>query len=621
MSDPVTQLLADVVKSLGGQERPGQVEMAQQVTEALRNNEHLLIQAGTGTGKSLGYLVPALLDEDRVVIATATLALQNQLVTKDIPALFEAAKTTADFAVVKGRSNYACLQRVRDGAPADEQGELIQTPDSEIGKQVLELRKWAEEQAEADLVGDKESAPSHVDLAWRQVSVSARECLGSDKCPYSQECFAEKAKKIAEGAKIVVTNHAVLAIDAIDGVPLLPSYEKVIIDEAHELNQRVTQAATRDLGPGAIERMTRSLGNQVEPGVRDDLFEAADVLRNELQMCELGRIDPLPKSVIDALVLVVAGARAALSELSKGETDAARQLAKANMTELRDTAERIATASDSQVVWLTEGRGPELHIAPLDVAQSLRTQLFDRKTAVLTSATLQIGGGFDLTKRQLGLDGAEAFDVGSPFDYAKQGILYVAAHLPSPGRDGLSEETLAELVTLVEAAGGHTLGLFSSRRAAEQAAEYAREKLPELKILCQGDAQLSELIKEFTTEPKTSLFGTISLWQGLDAPGDLCRLVIIDRIPFPRPDDPLMSARAQKAGPRGFMDVSAAHAALLLAQGAGRLIRRSTDKGVIAVLDSRLRTARYGAFLLRTMPPMWTTTEPETALEALQRLR
>jgi ATP-dependent DNA helicase DinG len=214
-------------------------------------------------------------------------------------------------------------------------------------------------------------------------------------------------------------------------------------------------------------------------------------------------------------------------------------------------------------------------------------------------------------------------DVGSPFDYAKQGILYVARHLPPPGRDGLGEKQVDEIVDLVDAANGRTLGLFSSRRAAEAAAEAVRGRLPHLTILAQGEAQLPELARLFVDDPHACLFGTLSLWQGLDVPGDTCQLVLIDRIPFPRPDDPLMSARqraADKSGGNGFMAVAATHAALLLAQGAGRLIRTTQDRGVVAVLDPRLVTARYGGFLRASLPPMWPTTDRDVVLKALARL-
>jgi ATP-dependent DNA helicase DinG len=323
--------------------------------------------------------------------------------------------------------------------------------------------------------------------------------------------------------------------------------------------------------------------------------------------------------------------------------------------EIFKTAERMAAHLDSDVLWIAErdrSRGGNFAcVAPLQVWGPLRDKLLSEKTVVFTSATLMLGGDFGSVATSIGLKPAErvthsvesdvlqeageeaertedvlpwrGIDVGSPFDYARQGIVYVARRLPPPGRDGLGPAQIDEIADLVDAAEGRTLGLYSSRRAAEAAAEALREKLPHLTVLAQGDAQLPELARLFVEDPHTCLFGTLSLWQGLDVPGDTCQLVIIDRIPFPRPDDPLMSARSQAvedAGGNGFMTVSATHAALRLAQGAGRLVRRSSDRGVVAVLDSRLATARYAGFLRSSLPPFWFTTDHDVAVGALRRL-
>jgi ATP-dependent DNA helicase DinG len=268
-----------------------------------------------------------------------------------------------------------------------------------------------------------------------------------------------------------------------------------------------------------------------------------------------------------------------------------------------------------------------LRVAPLSVAALLRSRLFDTSTTVLTSATLTIGGSFDAMAQAWGLaDGPDwlGLDVGSPFDHAKAGILYIAAHLPAPGRDGAgSEAQLDEIATLIEACDGRTLGLFSSMRAAKAAAEAMRERL-ETPVLCQGDDGTAALVEQFAADPQTSLFGTLSLWQGVDVPGPSCSLVIIDRIPFPRPDDPLLTARQRAVAARGgngFMTVAAGHAALLLAQGAGRLLRRSEDRGVVAILDSRMATARYGGYLRASLPPFWATTDRAVVTEALARLQ
>ena len=662
----VRDVLAGAVAQLGGEERPGQIAMAEAVARSMTTGEHLLVQAGTGTGKSLGYLVPALLHDERVVVATATLALQHQLVERDIPALLEAAEHllpggAPSYAVLKGRSNYACLHRVREGVP-DDQGVLVDVPEGTMGSEVLKLRAWAEQQAENGGPGDRDSAPKHTDRLWRQVSVNHRECLGATRCPFAQECFAERAKEKAAQASVVVTNHSLLAIDAIEGVPMIPEYDVVVIDEAHELTARVTQAATDELTVPEIERAARRSQKHIDGSEADDLADAGDALRAAFESCDEGRLDTLPTDLADALVLVRDAARALVSAFPKeqqgaGDVDPGRTQARGWVQEIFKTSERMAAHVESDVLWLSRRErqrgGDVLCVAPLQVWGQLRSKLLAEKTAIFTSATLMLGGDFASVATSIGLKPSErvedtevpelveaaevpdveaehdrrepwrGLDVGSPFDYPRQAILYVARHLPPPGRDGLGAKQVDEIVDLVDAAEGRTLGLFSSRRAAEAAAEAVRERLPHLTILAQGEAQLPELSRLFVEDPHACLFGTLSLWQGLDVPGDTCQLVLIDRIPFPRPDDPLMSARqraADRAGGNGFMSVAATHAALLLAQGAGRLIRTTADKGVVAILDPRLVTARYGRFLADSLPPMWRTTDRATVLTALQRL-
>ena len=671
----VDDVLGEAVAALGGEDRPGQLQMARAVRDAMRTGQHLLVQAGTGTGKSLGYLVPAILHDQRVVVATATLALQHQLVERDIPALLDACADLLgrrpSYAVLKGRSNYACLHRIRVGVP-DDQGALIDIPAGSLGSEVLALRTWAEAESKAGGHGDRDSAPSHTDRVWHQVSVNHRECLGASKCGYAAECFAERARDKAARSRLIVTNHSLLAIDAVEGVPMIPDYDVVVVDEAHELAARVTQTATDELSLPAIERAARRTRNFVEHGEADAIADCADALRAAMDALEPARIDIVPDPLAAALESLRSATRAAFSAFSKessdAEANAARQQARGMVDELRKIAERLVVHAESDVTWLAERDprrgGRQLCVAPLQVWGQLRETLLSDKTAVFTSATLKLGGDFSALASSIGLlpservdhsvgtstdvsardavdvetavpDGVgdasdrptvlpwRGIDVGSPFAYPSQAILYVARRLPTPTRDGIGPSQIEEIAGLVEAANGRTLGLFSSRRAAETAAEAIREVLPHLPVLCQGDGQLSHLRAEFIANPAVSLFGTLSLWQGLDVPGTTCQLVIIDRIPFPRPDDPLMSARAraaQRAGGNGFMAVSATHAALLLAQGTGRLIRTKSDRGVVAILDSRLATARYGSFLRASLPPMWTTYDAAVARAALQRL-
>ncbi len=627
----VRALLDAAVAAVGGTERPGQVRMADEVAAAIRDERHLLVQAGTGTGKSLAYLVPALLHKEPVVVATATIALQQQVVTRDLPQLVDAVAPLLGrrptYAILKGRSNYVCRNRLEGGLPDDGEEALFDpSPTTQLGKDVVRLRGWAD----GTETGDRdELSPGVSDRAWRQISVTSRECLGASKCPRGGECFAELAREQAARADVVVTNHALLAIDALEGLPLLPEHDVVVVDEGHELVDRVTGVATGELAPAMIERAAARARRLVDD--TDDLADSADLLTAALAEVDEGRLVELPEVLAAALATVRDAARAVLSDLArhKDSDDGAKKVAQSALETVFDTASRLAAHATVDVSWVAaeQRRGRLLRVAPLAVNGVLRDRLFGDRTVVMTSATLEVGGSFDAVARQVGLTGEGApewtgIDVGSPFDYPRQAILYVARHLPAPGRDGASPAAMDELAALVEAAGGRTLGLFSSMRAAETAAEEIRERL-DVPVLCQGEDRTAALVRDFAADEATCLFGTLSLWQGVDVPGDACQLVVIDRIPFPRPDDPLMSARQQAvadAGGNGFMTVAASHAALRLAQGSGRLIRRDADRGMVAVLDSRLATARYGTFLRSSLPPFWVTTDREVALGALRRL-
>ncbi|WP_026314251.1 ATP-dependent DNA helicase [Actinomadura flavalba] len=681
-TDPpdLSALLGAAVDAVGGTERKGQVAMAEAVAHALATGEHVAAQAGTGTGKSLAYLVPALLHaitkNTTVVVSTATIALQRQLVDRDLPRLAEALRphlaAEPKFAILKGRRNYLCLHRVQTGAPDEPEDAGLFDPQqlSGLGRQVARLNDWADETT----TGDRdELVPGVSEQAWRQVAVSARECLGAARCPQGTECFAERARADAGEAHIVVTNHALLAIDALEEFQVLPEHDVVIVDEAHELVDRVTSVATGELSGPGVEAAAKRCGRLVEESVADRLREAGEALGALLDDASEGRMDVLPHPLATTLAVVRDTAHACRTAIGPESRDAdpaaagARKAARSALDDVHDTAGRLLEAfvpefsARFDVVWLAkpfapEGRPkrpPSLHVAPIGVGGLLRTTLFERRTAVLTSATLTLGGSFEPLARQWGLppigeaatrdartaaeglaatateDGEpakevvwSALDVGSPFDHPKSGILYVARHLPQPGRDGLADAYLTEITELIEAAGGRTLGLFSSMRAARQAADELKDHLSH-PLLCQGEDSTSLLVQRFAEEERTSLFGTLSLWQGVDVPGPSLQLVIMDRIPFPRPDDPVASARQRAVaahGGNGFMAVAATHAALLLAQGAGRLLRSMDDRGVVAVLDPRLATARYGAFLKNSLPPFWATTDPQVVRGALRRL-
>ncbi|MFH9489995.1 ATP-dependent DNA helicase [Streptomyces halstedii] len=637
------ELLHAAVTAVGGTERPGQAAMAGAVAEAVDDNAHLLVQAGTGTGKSLGYLVPALAHGERVVVATATLALQRQLVERDLPrtvdALHPLLRRRPQFAMLKGRSNYLCLHRLHEGVPQDEEEGLFDqfeaaAPSSKLGQDLLRMRDWSDDTE----TGDRDDlTPGVSDRAWAQVSVSSRECLGATKCAYGPECFAEKARERAKLADVVVTNHALLAIDAIEGAPVLPQHEVLIVDEAHELVSRVTGVATGELNPGQVNRAVRRAAKLVDEKAADALQTASEGFERVMELALPGRLEEVPEDLGYALMALRDAARTVISALgstrdkSVQDEDAVRKQAVASVESVHSVAERIVQGSEYDVVWYErhDRFGASVRVAPLSVSGLLREKLFAERSVVLTSATLKLGGDFNGVGASLGLapEGTagedvpqwKGLDVGSPFDYPKQGILYVARHLATPGREGSRTDMLDELAELVDAAGGRTLGLFSSMRAAQAAAEELRGR-QDRTVLLQGEETLGELIKNFAADPETCLFGTLSLWQGVDVPGPSCQLVVMDRIPFPRPDDPLMSARqkaVEEAGGNGFMAVAATHAALLMAQGAGRLVRATGDKGVVAVLDPRLANARYGSYLRASLPDFWYTTDRNQARRSL----
>ncbi|MBV9730252.1 MAG: ATP-dependent DNA helicase [Pseudonocardiales bacterium] len=648
--------------------------MAEAVDRAIRTGEHLAVQAGTGTGKSLAYLVPAIRHavtaDTTVVVSTATIALQRQLVDRDLPRLAGALEpllgSAPSFAILKGRRNYLCLHRLHTG-PSDEGEDLFDaaagaSPTSMLGRQITRLHEWS---SQTDTGDRDELVPGVIDRAWRQVSVNARECLGLSRCPVGMDCFAEQARARAGRAEVVVTNHALLAIDAMGDRQVLPDHDVVVVDEAHDLVDRVTSAATEELTASMVETAARRCGRLIEAQIADELAAAGDGLVMLLGDAGLRRWDTLNAAVAGGLTAVRDAAHRCITALGterREDPDAAvrRRLALAALEQVHSAAARVLAAfPDSEadrhdVVWLAEEtvRGRVLRVAPLRVADLLQQRLFATRTVVLTSATLTLGGTFDTLAAQWGLprqrptpapsappavgtatqqpppatdDAGPAWvglDAGSPFEHRRAGILYTAAHLPPPGRDGLAPAYLDELATLVTAAGGRTLGLFSSMRAAKQAAEALRSQL-DIPVLCQGDDATGLLVQQFAQDEPTCLFGTLSLWQGVDVPGRSLSLVVVDRIPFPRPDDPLSSARQRAVAARGgngFLTVAATHAALLLAQGAGRLLRSTEDRGVVAILDPRLATARYGAFLRASLPPFWPTTDPAVARAALARL-
>ena len=655
----VQEALDAAVVAIGGQAREGQIEMAEAVANALTDRHHLLVQAGTGTGKSLAYLVPAIVHGKKVLVATATLALQRQLVERDLPkikpALEKVLKRDLTFAVYKGVGNYLCLQKM-NGAISDPDGEILM----EIGaleKDQKRLRAWAQTPG---VSGDRDDAPDVDRRVWYANSVSGRECIGKEECTFGSQCFSANAKAKAQTADVVVTNHTLLAIEIVDSHPILPERDAIILDEAHEFMDRTTQAVTEELTAGGVERAAKMAAKHMPnkttlafAKAADEFAEAIGDFAKDVRVdpSRAGRLPELPASLV-APIRKVKEASAAVIALIQADSDvidpdamAQRARVKGATNEVQQIASKMLRPGAHQVMWF-EPTFSTLYLAPLAVSGVLRANLLTQSPVIATSATLTIGKSFDAIAKSIGfvvgsevdeeeseaqngeIDPAnvQMLDVGSPFDFAAQGMLYLPRHIPEPGRDGPSLDALTELGELIEAAGGRTLALFSSWRGVEMADEHLRKVLADLKlpIITQkrGDS-VGPLVERFAKDPSSILLGTIGLWQGIDVPGPSCTLVAIDRIPFPRPDEPVMAARsaeADAAGGSGFMQVSLPRAALLLAQGTGRLIRSIDDRGVVAILDSRIVTKQYGSTLLNSMPPFYRTSDGAVIRDALKRL-
>jgi ATP-dependent DNA helicase DinG len=656
LSAQVRKALDAAVAAIGGSPREGQIEMAEAVANALTDRHHLMVQAGTGTGKSLAYIVPALVHGRKVLVATATLALQRQLVERDLPAVVPALEKVLGreitYGIYKGVGNYICLQKMNSEEP-DPDGEVLLEVSS-LGKDAQRLHAWAKSPG---ATGDRDDAPEVDRRVWAANSLSGRECVGADVCAYGHQCFAALAKGRAQSADIVITNHTLLAIEIVDSHPILPERDAVILDEAHEFMDRTTQAVTEELTSTRVIRAAAMARKHMPGKLADTLTKAADDFHDTMadygqdvrqNPSMQGRLDEIPASLEAPIRRVREAAAAIVQSISADEeaigSDALAERArvKGAVNEINTTCGKILKIGDNQVLWY-EPTFQTLHLAPLSVSNVLRANLLTKTPVIATSATLSVGNSMDAMARSIGFtvggdedssseDGdidpsnVAMLDVGSPFDFANQGVLYLPKHLPEPGREGVHPDVLEELGELIDAAGGRTLALFSSWRGVEAADLHLRKVLAELpiKIITQkrGDA-VGPLVERFAKDETSVLLGTMSLWQGVDVPGNSCVLVTIDRIPFPRPDEPVMSARAAQAdagGGSGFMQISLPRAALLLAQGTGRLIRSVEDRGVVAILDSRIVNKRYGSVLLNSMPPLWRTSEKSVVRESLQRL-
>ncbi len=601
----IAETLAKIVAQLpgGGEVREGQRAMADAVADSIESGRHLVVQAGTGTGKTLAYLVPAVVSGARVVVATATKALQDQLAGKDLPFL-DTHVGGFSWAVLKGRSNYVCRQRVAELLD-DRQGRLDVVKDDPGLVAVLE---WA---AETE-VGDRaELALEPRPAVWDAVSVGAHECPGAAKCPKGETCFAEGARRRAAEADVIVVNTHLYGTHIAAGGVVLPPHDLVVLDEAHRVEEVVSATAGSELTSGRISAAAHAVGRVLaDDALVTDILAIASKLADVLDGLVGERLDPPPSRLVELLTRLrtkLDAASAALKAVPEDNVDvvARRNRANQQLLGLSEAILRASVVPTGSVAWV-EGRpgSAKLRIAPIDVAGLLEELLWRETTAVLCSATIP-----PKLPTRLGLPRGNTteLDVGSPFDYEANALLYCAAHLPDP-RQERADAVHDEIAALIEAAGGRTMALFTSWRAMEAAVEALRPRL-DTPVLAQGELPKPALLTAFTEQPATSLFATMSFWEGVDVPGPSLSCVIIDKLPFARPDDPLFEARREQVGQRAFELIDLPRAITLLAQGAGRLIRTAEDRGVVAVLDPRLATARYRWDLIRGLPPMRRTKD------------
>ena len=605
----VKAALAAVTGALpAAEDRPGQQQMAQAVADALASGRHLVVAAGTGTGKTIGYLVPAVLARKRVVIATATKALQDQLASKDLPFLAEHMAQPFEWAILKGRSNYICLQRVREVQQADTGQMEMEDLAPQLKLEVKRLAEWSGVTRSGDMA-ELDWQPS--DRAWQSVSVGSDECPGAARCPMGQPCFAEAARTKAAAADVIVVNTYLYGLHVASGGVLLPEHDVVIIDEAHSLEDIMSDTVGITLGAGRFTAVAATLRRILDdPSLIAAVIDAGVALREIVGPYQGQRLPvPLPEPILEALVVGRTRLDGALNALRAINTDVedAKQRKLRAQTQTSRLIEAIdaATAGLDGSVAFVSGRpdNPQLEIAPLDVGPTLNEGIWKQHTAILTSATIPAS----LTERVGFATGtADSIDVGSPFDYEHNAMLYCAIHLPDPRTAQFGPAVHDELAALIAAAGGRTLALFTSFKAMDAAAEALRSRVPN-RIMTQRDLPKTALVREFSGDESTCLFATAGFFQGVDIPGRTLSLVTIDRLPFPRPDDPLLSARRELLGAAAFSQIDVPRAATLLAQATGRLIRNATDRGVVAVMDPRLGKASYRWDIIKALPPMKRT--------------
>lgn len=605
----------------GGERRRGQREMVAAVAHAFSSGEHAIVEAGTGVGKSLAYLIPAALTGQRVVIATATKNLQDQLARKDAPTVAAVASRTR-VAVLKGKNSYLCRNRI-EAVRGDAQ--LSFDDGSELPKGVADQMRRVLSWAESTATGDRDELSFEVDeRAWRQLSVTPQECLHRQYCPQGDRCFHEVAKDVAAESSLVIVNAHLYASHLASGGNLLPAHNFVVFDEAHEVLDIFASLLGSSLSPArlrAFAAVAKSLlGNASEERCAE-LTTAADQLHQELEIQyaadELTGLSPNALRELDAANVIVGKLLEALKAVptSSADEEARKIRATGPGTSLQGDLQRFTHLQKGELLYLVKReREIELELSIIDVAPRLREELWGEVTAVLTSATIP-----DSLPRALGLTETPIQQFASPFDYAANALLYVPDDMPDRNDASAEAAIIEELVGLIDAAGGRTLALFTNRSVMNRVAEAVAPRLS-TPVLVQGTLSRQRIVEKFRDEADASLFAVTSFWQGIDVPGHSLSLVTIDRLPFNPPNEPLASARRDRSA-NPFMEVDLPRASMLLAQGVGRLIRSGTDRGVVAVLDTRLATKGYKSHMFRKLPPMRRTRNRDLVHSFLDELR
>lgn len=671
-----------IAKKAGGEDRPQQREMVRAVAHAITNDEHLIVQAGTGVGKTLGYLIPLAVDNRRAIISTATNQLSQQIYDIDLPFVSklheEVYGHSIDYAIVKGRANYLCKAKLDQLNSLDKDNPASKGFDTDLFEDAGErspIASFVERErskvdeyqdiyawADQTETGDRVEAPSVSDETWRGVSSTSAECPGKSTCPFGQECFAELARERGRDADIVVTNHALVGADLdSEGSKVLGDREILVMDEMHEMDSYLTSAWGTELTVKNIKdaiNAARKAAPANETDIRnkvDEMEEVATALELYLEDIEEQRfVSGLPESLRNALERLRSQATHICVGLASLEHHAERRMktrlriGSQMMGDLIESITMLMDDSGDMVRWVSpvrtkRGTQGTLFAAPLRIGPKFMRLLDENQmTLVATSATITVGGKFDIPMRNLAMDEPitmldsgttkpprphSAIDVGTPFNYKKQGIIYVPkpAEFAAPvGKERFEhmaavKEFAAEAVA---ASKGRALVLSTTTRGAQEIGEHLRGLLS-TPVLVQGDMPAGRIVDEFVESIDSTLVGTMGFWHGLNAPGETCSLVIIDKIPFSPMDDPLLTARQEDVvsrGGNGFMDVYVAGANVMLAQGVGRLIRHTSDRGVVAILDTRLATKAYGTTMLKSLPQMYATSNRQLVMKSLQNL-